>query len=76
MWAGWYGLQRFLIDFTRNTDLPNADATAGPFTWSQWTGLAVGIASTAIVLWIVARKKTPVVSSVQDAEYGAVVAVS
>jgi phosphatidylglycerol:prolipoprotein diacylglycerol transferase len=76
MWAGWYGLQRFLIDFTRNTDLPNADATAGPFTWNQWTGLAVGIASTAIVLWIAARKKTPVVSSEQDAEYGAVVPVS
>lgn len=74
MWSAWYGFQRFLIDFTRNTDLPNADATAGPFTWNQWTGLTVGVLSTAILLWITVRRKTPVVSEEEDAARGAVVA--
>jgi len=73
MWAAWYGFQRFLIDFTRNTDLPNADATAGPFTWSQWTGLTVGVLSVAVLLWITLRARTPVVSEEQDVIRGATV---
>ena len=75
-WAAWYGLQRFLIDFTRNTDLPGADATLGPFTWNQWAGLAAGLASMAILAWIVVKKKTPVVSASQDAAFGAALPVS
>ena len=73
MWAAWYGFQRFLIDFTRNNDLPNADATAGPFTWNQWTGLTAGLLATASFLWIVIGKKTPVVSPEEDASRGALI---
>ena len=72
-WSAWYGFQRFLIDFTRNTDLPNADATAGPFTWNQWTGLTVGLLSVAVVLWIILGRRTPVISAEEDAARGAVV---
>jgi phosphatidylglycerol:prolipoprotein diacylglycerol transferase len=70
-WMGWYGIQRLLIDFTRNTDLPGSDATLGPLTWNQWTGLTVGIVAAATVIWIVARKVTPVVTHEQDLAYGA-----
>lgn len=73
IWVAWYGFQRFLVDFTRNTDLPNADATAGPFTWNQWSGLALGILATAALVWVAARRVTPIVSPSQDAEYGATV---
>jgi len=73
MWSAWYGMQRFVIDFVRNTDLPGADATLGPFTWNQWTGLLVSVASIVILGWIVLMRKTPVVSSQQDAALGAVV---
>lgn len=78
MWMGWYGLQRFLIDFTRNTDFGNdaaagsADATLGPLTWNQWTGLTVGVIAVAAVIWMTIRGKTPLVSAEQDEEYGAV----
>lgn len=70
-WMGWYGLQRFLIDFTRNTDLPNADATLGPLTWNQWSGLTVGIGAILTIVWITTRAKTPIVSTEQDIAYGA-----
>ncbi|HEX9978130.1 MAG TPA: prolipoprotein diacylglyceryl transferase family protein [Acidimicrobiia bacterium] len=71
-WSAWYGMQRFLIDFVRNTDLPGADATLGPFTWNQWTGLVVSLASLAILAWITLGRKTPVVSPEQDVAFGAV----
>jgi phosphatidylglycerol:prolipoprotein diacylglycerol transferase len=70
-WMGWYGIQRLLIDFTRNTDLPGSDATLGPLTWNQWTGLTVGIVAAATVIWIVVKKVTPVVTHEQDLAYGA-----
>lgn len=70
-WMGWYGLQRFLIDFTRNTDLGSADATLGPLTWNQWSGLTIGILATLTVIWIVRTERTPIVSREQDVEYGA-----
>jgi phosphatidylglycerol:prolipoprotein diacylglycerol transferase len=70
-WMGWYGLQRFLIDFTRNTDLPNADATLGPLTWNQWSGLTIGVLAILAIIWIVVKQKTPIVSHEQDVEYGA-----
>jgi prolipoprotein diacylglyceryltransferase len=72
VWGAWYGLQRFALDFLRNTDLPGADATAGPFTWNQWTGLAAGLAALAAVVWIAWRKPTPVVSPEADVARGAV----
>ena len=70
-WMAWYGFQRFLIDFTRNTELPGADATAGPFTWNQWVGLTVGVLAVATIVWLTRREVTPIVSAEQDAEYGA-----
>jgi phosphatidylglycerol:prolipoprotein diacylglycerol transferase len=71
LWVAWYGLQRFVIDFTRNTGLPGADATAGPLTWSQWSGLTLGLAALAVVVWIQMREATPLVSHPQDVAYGA-----
>jgi prolipoprotein diacylglyceryltransferase len=76
VWAAWYGLQRFALDFLRNTDLPGADATAGPFTWNQWTGLAAGVLAIVAVGWIVLRKATPVVSAEVDVARGAVLPVA
>ena len=76
-WMGWYGIQRFLIDFTRNTDFGSdiaagsADATLGPLTWSQWSGLTVGLLAILAVVWISARGKTPLISAEQDQAYGA-----
>lgn len=70
-WMGWYGIQRFLIDFTRNTDLPGADATLGSLTWSQWSGLTVGVLAILTVVWILQREKTLIVSAEQDVAYGA-----
>jgi prolipoprotein diacylglyceryl transferase len=77
VWMGWYGLQRFLIDFTRNTDFGSdqaagsADATLGPLTWNQWTGLTIGVLAIIAVVWISLRAITPIVSTEQDQEYGA-----
>jgi phosphatidylglycerol:prolipoprotein diacylglycerol transferase len=70
-WMGWYGIQRFLIDFTRNTDLPGADAALGPFTWNQWAGLTIGLVALLAVVWIVRTERTPIISREQDVEYGA-----
>jgi prolipoprotein diacylglyceryltransferase len=70
VWAGWYGMQRFLIDFTRNTGLANADATLGPLTWNQWSGLAVGVAAAAVLMWMV-RGGTDVVTAEGDVRRGA-----
>jgi len=70
-WMAWYGLQRFLIDFTRNTDLPGADATLGPLTWNQWSGLTIGIGAILTIIWLSVRHATPLVSTEQDIEYGA-----
>lgn len=71
VWMGWYGMQRFLIDFTRNTELPGADATLGPLTWNQWSGLVVGVGALLTVVWLVTRQVTPVVTPEQDLAHGA-----
>lgn len=82
IWVGWYGLQRFLIDFTRNTeeffsslppgiDLDGSDATIGPFTWNQLSGLTLGVLAVVVLVWIVRRGRTPIVSAEADAAYGA-----
>lgn len=76
LWGAWYGLQRFVLDVFRNTDLPGADATAGPFTWNQWTGLVAGLLAVMAVLWLVLGRRTPVVSPEGDAARGATAAVS
>ena len=47
VWMAWYGLQRFLLDSLR---YGTGDATVGPFTWNQLSGLAAGVAGIAL-LW-------------------------
>ncbi|HEX5630061.1 MAG TPA: prolipoprotein diacylglyceryl transferase family protein [Acidimicrobiia bacterium] len=71
VWGAWYGLQRFVLDFMRNTDLPGADATAGPFTWNQWTGLVAGVIALGLAAWVTVRRRTPVVSAADDVARGA-----
>jgi phosphatidylglycerol:prolipoprotein diacylglycerol transferase len=70
LWAGWYGIQRLLIDFTRNTGFDEADATLGPLTWNQWSGLAVGVIAVGVFWWL--GRRVPVVSTDGDVERGAV----
>lgn len=70
LWAGWYGIQRFLIDFTRNTGFEEADATLGPLTWNQWSGLVVGLFAAGIFWWL--RGRTSAVTVDRDLELGAV----
>ena len=75
VWMIWYGLQRFLIDFTRlgaakDTELNAiADAVMGPFTGSQWGALATALGGIALLL-LFARKQ-PVVTSAGDLALGA-----
>lgn len=66
-WIAWYGAQRFLIDFTRLSLDVNGDATLGPFTWSQWSGLAGVVLGIGV---IVALRRNPVVSPEEDARIG------
>jgi hypothetical protein len=40
LWMAWYGLQRFMLDSLR---FGNGDATLGPFTWNQVSGLTAGV---------------------------------
>ena len=81
-WVAWYGLQRFLIDFTRNTEefldsLPvgvsigGSDATLGPFTWNQWSGLGVALVAIGLLVWMMRGKPTPIVTELHDAEFAA-----
>lgn len=82
VWMIWYGLQRFLIDFSRlgvardGLDMPDgssvemiSDSVMGPFTGSQWGGL--GAAALGVLLYLYARKNG-VVTPANDAEIGAV----
>ncbi len=70
-WVAWYGFQRFLIDFSRLVPGDQsvvaqaaADATLGPFTWSQWSGLGAGFFG-IFLIWRF-RKTQPVVSEMKD----------
>lgn len=53
IWVVWYGLQRFVIDYARFApdDPINADRVLGPFTWSQWAGLAGALLGVVLFAW-------------------------
>ncbi len=69
VWLGWYGFQRLLIDFTRLALDVNGDSTLGALTWSQWSGLATGIAGLIGLLWL--ARRNPPVSAENDRRYSA-----
>ena len=68
VWAVWYGLQRFLIDFTRLALETGADRTLGPLTWSQWSALAAGVGGLALLVLI--SKRNPVATPENDVLIG------
>ena len=70
VWLIWYGVQRFLIDFTRLALEVDGDRTLGALTWSQWSGLATGIAGIAGLLWL--GKRNPLVNPQNDRALGAI----
>ena len=57
VWAVWYGLQRFLIDFTRLALESGGDRTLGPLTWSQWSALAAGAGGLALLILVSKRNQ-------------------
>jgi prolipoprotein diacylglyceryl transferase len=69
VWMIWYGVQRFLVDFTRH-GIPNADRTAGPLTWTQWSALGAALAGVYLLSWV--KRRYPQVSTENDVQYGAV----
>ncbi len=69
VWMAWYGFQRFFIDFTRLALPVNPDSTLGPLTWSQWSGLAAGLAGAAAFLYL--GKRNPVITPENDQLHGA-----
>jgi phosphatidylglycerol:prolipoprotein diacylglycerol transferase len=75
VWAVWYGLQRFFIDFARLEAAEEgsrqviADAVMGPFTGSQWGALIVAALGMALFAWM--RWKMPIVNQRTDIDLGA-----
>lgn len=68
-WVVWYGVQRFLIDFSRLALDEGGDATLGPLTWSQWSAvLAAGLAALVV---IALGRRGEVVSADGDVRRGA-----
>ncbi len=68
-WIVWYGLQRFLVDFTRLSLDVGGDSTLGPLTWSQWSALSAAVIAAVIVVRIGQRGE--LVSVEADAARGA-----
>ncbi len=71
VWAIWYGLQRFVVDFTRLEAARNgtvSDSVMGPLTGSQWGALIVAAIGLGLFVW---WRRQPVVSQAQDIAYGA-----
>ncbi|MGH8925599.1 MAG: prolipoprotein diacylglyceryl transferase [Acidimicrobiia bacterium] len=56
VWMGWYGLQRFAIDFTRIGN--EMDQMAGPITWSQLVGLTAGLTAAGWLAWQTWRRRS------------------
>lgn len=72
VWVIWYGVQRFLIDFTRLDAARNgtvADSVMGPFTGSQWGALGAAVLGLAMFLWC--QKRTSIVTTERDIALGA-----
>ncbi|NNJ46657.1 MAG: hypothetical protein HKP18_02390 [Acidimicrobiia bacterium] len=75
VWALWYGLQRFLVDFTRLDAAEEtgtsviADSVIGPFTGSQWGALLAAGLGAGLIWWARARMQT--VSPETDVTLGA-----
>lgn len=59
LWVIWYGLQRFALDSLR---FGSGDATLGPFTWNQVSGLVAAVGGMALFWWA-ARRDATVASS-------------
>jgi phosphatidylglycerol:prolipoprotein diacylglycerol transferase len=64
-WVIWYGIQRFVIDFTRlvpegESGAGAADAHIGAFTYSQWSGLGSALLGVALILWFQRNETTEV----------------
>jgi phosphatidylglycerol:prolipoprotein diacylglycerol transferase len=77
VWVMWYGVQRFLIDFTRLDAARNgtvADSVMGPFTGSQWGALGAALLGLALFVWF--GRRSDVVSVERDIEYGAETSLS
>ena len=53
LWMAWYGLQRFLLDSLRV-----GDASIGPITWNQLSGLGAGIGGMALLWWLGNRNRS------------------
>ena len=70
-WVVWYGLQRFLIDFTRLSLDINGDKELGVFTWSQWSGLSAAVVALGILVWFGRRNLE--VTSENDVEFAGAV---
>ncbi len=65
-WVLWYGLQRFLIDAVR---YGSGDATVGPFTWNQVSGLVAAVGAAVLIWWFGRRPEkaaTPPLSPPAD----------
>ncbi len=75
VWALWYGLQRFLVDFTRLDAAEEtgtsviADSVIGPITGSQWGALITAGLGAGLIWW--ARARMPTVSPDTDVTLGA-----
>ena len=69
IWMTWYGIQRFLIDFTRLALDVGGDRTLGALTWSQWSALAAAVGGVALFLWL--GRRNPVVTPENDRAQGA-----
>ncbi len=61
VWVLWYGFQRFLLDFLR---FGNGDATLGPLTWNQVSGIGGGLLGIALFVWF--GRRSTVVSADED----------
>jgi len=76
LWAVWYGLQRFVVDFARlgaARDGLISDSVVGPLTSSQWGAAALAVVGLVLLS---GSRHQPVVSRKGDLERGAVQPVS